>query len=440
MTLAHKILGQITVDSTSLGPVDPKPFVAVSSYSMLDYPVSTAAAVSTDAITWTASTLPASAGWSIVTFGGGKFVAVAKDAASASYSTDGITWTTAAFASSGDWQSATYGGGRFVVVERDSDTTAYSTDAITWTQTTLPSSFSSYFDGANWIETTIPEYVEWKSVTYGDGKFVAVADGSTKAAYSTDAITWTKTTMPSSSDWSSVTHGGGTYVAVAKDSTTTAYSTDAITWTASTLPASSTWTSVAYGDGKFVAVANYNYSAAVSTDGITWTASSPDLPNTGGTSVAYSGSTFAVVSGNGNLSQGWNNYSAYSTDGMTWTDATLPSSYDSFQALSGGDVNYQGIGYTAPQTIYTVPSSTEAIVSSIFISNTSTTTDTYNFAVVPSGETLSDIHYIRKNTDIVAKDFHNIDTKITMSAGDSLVALSGAADKLNINVFGVEKS
>jgi len=79
-------------------------------------------------------------------------------------------------------------------------------------------------------------------------------------------------------------------------------------------------------------------------------------------------------------------------------------------------------------------------VSSIFISNTSTTTDTYNFAVVPSGETLSDIHYIRKNTDIVAKDFHNIDTKITMSAGDSLVAISGGSDKLNITVFGVEKS
>ena len=264
MTLAHKILGQITVDSTSLGPVDPKPFVAVSSYSLLDYPLSNAAAVSTDGITWTASTLPSSTSWKIVTFGGGKFVAVAADAASASYSTDGITWTTAAFASSGDWQSATYGGGRFVVVERDSDTTAYSTDAITWTQTTLPSSFSSYFDGANWIETTIPEYVEWKSVTYGDGKFVAVAADAAKAAYSTDAITWTKTTMPSYPgglaffDWSSVTHGGGTYVAVAKDSTTAAYSTDAITWTASTLPASSTWTSVAYGDGKFVAVANYN--------------------------------------------------------------------------------------------------------------------------------------------------------------------------------------
>ena len=98
------------------------------------------------------------------------------------------------------------------------------------------------------------------------------------------------------------------------------------------------------------------------------------------------------------------------------------------------------ITVNSQSTIYTVPVNTESIVSNIFISNTSTTTDTYSFAVVPDGETLSDIHYIRKNVDITAKDFYQIDTKITLSAGDSLVALSGGADKLNITVFGVEKS
>jgi len=422
MTLAHKILGQITVDSTGLGPVDPKPFVSVSPWSYATFEsYSTIAAVSTDGITWTASTLPASLTWVSVTFGGGTYAAVAKDSATAAYSTDGITWTATALASSGDWSSSTYGGGRFVVVDKDSSSSAISTDGITWTEGTMPSSAS------------------WKSVTYGDGKFVAAASG-TVGAYSTDGIAWTATVLSASADWNSVAYGGGKYVAVGDDTSVTTVatvSTDGITWTASTMP-NQPWTSVTHGDGKFVAVAGGN-SAAYSTDGITWTASSP----TGAgewNSVAYSGSTFAVVAGGTNFMNSASSYSAYSTDGITWTGGNNMPSTNFWMALSGGDVNHQGIGYTAPQTIYTVPSSTEAIVSSIFISNTSTTTDTYNFAVVPSGETLSDIHYIRKNTDIVAKDFHNIDTKITMSAGDSLVALSGAADKLNINVFGVEKS
>jgi hypothetical protein len=67
-------------------------------------------------------------------------------------------------------------------------------------------------------------------------EFVAVAQGSTTAAYSTDGITWTQTTMPATTDWLSVTHGNGKFVAVAQYSTTAAYSTDGIAWTQSTLP------------------------------------------------------------------------------------------------------------------------------------------------------------------------------------------------------------
>lgn len=220
--------------------------------------------------------------------------------------------------------------------------------------------------------------------------FAAVAYNPTTAAYSTDAITWTETTLPGGANWKSVTYGDGTFAAVARGSAIAAYSTDAITWTQTTLPTNDGWYSVTYGDGTFAAVA-YNSSVA-----------------------------------------------AYSTDAITWTEATLPTSAY-WKGVTHGDVNHQEAAYTVTQAVYTVPSNTQALVSSIFISNTATTTDTYNFAIVPSGETLSDIHQIRKNTDITAKDFHNIETKITMSAGDSLVALSGGSDKLNITVFGVEK-
>ena len=43
----------------------------------------------------------------------------------------------------------------------------------------------------------------WKSVTYGGGKFVAVARGSNAAAYSTDGISWVSSTLPSVQLWES---------------------------------------------------------------------------------------------------------------------------------------------------------------------------------------------------------------------------------------------
>ena len=109
---------------------------------------------------------------------------------------------------------------------------------------------------------TLPSSEYWDSVCYGNGKFVAVARNSTKAAYSTDGITWTAATLPSSGYWWSVCYGNGKFVAVARNSTKAAYSTDGITWTAATLPSSGYWNSVCYGNGKFVAVAGNSNKAA----------------------------------------------------------------------------------------------------------------------------------------------------------------------------------
>lgn len=292
MTITNKILGQITVDSlVETTSVESVGFAAVAG----KYLSNTTAAYSTDGITWTQTTMPASVPWFSVTYGDGKFVAVA--------------------------------GGNFALTA----SAAYSTNGITWTQTTLPVNAG------------------WFSVTYGDGKFVAVTYYSSTAAYSTDAITWTQTTLPTNSLWFSVTYGDGTFAAVATDSTTAAYSTDGITWAQTTMPVSSLWSSVAYGEKNIII-----------------------------------------------------------------------STYD-------------------PKTIYTVPSNTETIVTSIFISNTSNSTETYDFAVVPDGETLSDIHYIRKSVELPANDFNNIETKLTLSAGDQIVAKS-LYNNIQINIFGVEKS
>ena len=72
-----------------------------------------------------------------------------------------------------------------------------------------------YFE---WETHEMPSTANWYSVTYGNGKFVAVANNSNKTAYSTDGITWTAATLPSSANWGSVTYGNGKFVAVAYNS------------------------------------------------------------------------------------------------------------------------------------------------------------------------------------------------------------------------------
>ena len=65
-------------------------------------------------------------------------------------------------------------------------------------------------------EFTMPESGDWMSVTYGNGKYVAVAENSSKGAYSPDGINWTEMTLPASRKWRSVTYGNDKFVAIAK--------------------------------------------------------------------------------------------------------------------------------------------------------------------------------------------------------------------------------
>ena len=160
----------------------------------------------------------------------------------------------AAMPSTESWNSVTYGNGKFVAIVFSNFSTkaAYSVDGITWTAATMPSKAS------------------WNSVTYGNGKFVALANLSPTAAYSVDGITWTATTMPSTAKWWSISYGNGKFVATVSNSNTAAYSEDGITWSSSTMPISRYWRSVTYGNGKFVAIASSSADTAFSYDGITW--------------------------------------------------------------------------------------------------------------------------------------------------------------------------
>ena len=237
--------------------------------------------------------MPSSEQWCSVTYGNGKFVAVANGSNGAAYSEDGVTWTITSMTKYGIWKSVTYGNGKFVTLNwNNSHEAFYSEDGITWTAATLPS------------------YAKWYSVTYGNGKFVAVAENSTNAVYSEDGITWTATTLHSSvTTWQSVTYGNGKFVAVS-DGSAVAYSYDGVTWTETALPNSVGCSSVTYGNDKFVAIVPYSIAAFYSNDGITWTETS--MPTSAyWTSVTYGNGKFvAVVSGS--------TVTAYSKDGITW--------------------------------------------------------------------------------------------------------------------------
>lgn len=260
---------------------------------------------------WKQNTLPASRKWKSVTYGDGKYVAVAFESDKGAYSTDGITWTEMSMPVSQQWTSVTYGNGKFVAVAGNSDKGAYSTDGISWTEMSIPTNKLGY------------------DITYGNDKFVAVARNSNMSAYSTDGITWTTTTLPLKKDWQSVTYADGKFVALAYISDKGLYSTDGITWTESTI-AKNYWKSVTYGNGKFVAVASSSQNGslgAYSTDGISW--STMTLPSTGAwVSVTYGDGKFVAIKFD-------TDKGAYSADGISWTEFTLPASSAWFEVIYG---------------------------------------------------------------------------------------------------------
>ena len=276
---------------------------------------------------WKGSALPASRSWRSVTYGDGKYVAVANHSSAGAYSTDGISWTEFSLPAYKNWYSVAYGNYKFVAVAFDSDKGAYSTDGITWTEFSLPANSSS-----------------WDIVVYGNGKYIAVASKSLVGAYSTDGITWTEMTLPASAYWQSVTYGDGKYVMVEQNSIYGVYSTDGINWSSFTLPANRSWKSVAYGGGKFVAVAEDINKGAYSTDGINWTEMTLPTSYTW-QCVTYGNGKFVVVARN-NVA-----YSAYSTDGINWELTSMPERAD-WYSVTYGDGKYVTVAQSSTSSAY----------------------------------------------------------------------------------------
>ena len=239
-----------------------------------------------------------------------------------------LGWEQSTFSAARHWSCIAYGKGKFVTIANGSDKGAYSADGINWTEMTMSSSEL------------------WSRIAYGNGKFVAVATSSDKGAYSVDGINWTKTTMPSSPSymaWAGVTYGNGKFVAFVTDSSYCAYSNDGITWTAATLSVRRNWRDMVYGNDKFVAIAKGTDKGAYSTDGITWTEMTlPASRNWQG--ITYGEGKFIAIAGSSDKG-------AYSTDGINWTEMTLPESRD-WYCTAYGNGKFVAIEYNGLRAAY----------------------------------------------------------------------------------------
>jgi hypothetical protein len=91
---------------------------------------------------------------------------------------------------------------------------------------------------------------------------------------------------------------------------------------------------------------------------------------------------------------------------------------------------------TTLTSLYTVPSSTQAIVSTLSVSNLGVST-TFRVAVRPAGATIANQHYLVYDASVNANDSFFLTLGISLAATDVVSVYAGTAN-LAFSLFGVE--
>lgn len=95
---------------------------------------------------------------------------------------------------------------------------------------------------------------------------------------------------------------------------------------------------------------------------------------------------------------------------------------------------------TTEATLYTVPSSTEAVVSSIAICNQAATSATFRIAVRPSTDaTTVGKHYLVYGTTVGANDTIILTMGVTLAASDKILVYPSTAN-ISFTAYGSELS
>jgi len=200
-------------------------------------------ASSINGIDWTLNSIP-DLEYTGIAYGNNTWIAVASGTSKAAKSIDGISWTEIDLGEGADWSDIAFGKGIFVAVAEGDSTTvtrAYSIDnGTSWT-------LGTFSGGA-------------KSISYGNNRFVVIAGGYLGASdcyISFDGINWSVGTIPAN-NWQKVTYGQGKFIAVASNTDTFVESVDGIIWFSETLSVPKDYSSVTFGSPsgspKFIAV------------------------------------------------------------------------------------------------------------------------------------------------------------------------------------------
>lgn len=103
---------------------------------------------------------------------------------------------------------------------------------------------------------------------------------------------------------------------------------------------------------------------------------------------------------------------------------------------------YKVLGQVNPATttntdLYTVPVATQAVCSTMVITNTTTIGKTFRVAVRPAGAAITTKHYIVYDTIIAANDSIFLTLGISLSATD-VITVYASETGLTFNLFGSE--
>ena len=92
---------------------------------------------------------------------------------------------------------------------------------------------------------------------------------------------------------------------------------------------------------------------------------------------------------------------------------------------------------TTATTLYTVPSATQTVVSTIVVCNQAATAATFRIAVRPAGATLAASHYVAYDVTVGASDSTALTLGLTLGATD-VITIYGSTATLSFSAYGSE--
>lgn len=103
---------------------------------------------------------------------------------------------------------------------------------------------------------------------------------------------------------------------------------------------------------------------------------------------------------------------------------------------------YKVLGQSNPSattltTLYTVPSATQAVVSSIVIANLASSAATFRIAVRPAGASIANSQYIAYDITLGASDSTCLTLGITLGATD-VISVYGSTSTITFSAYGSE--